>query len=228
MRDRREEFVVQHQLLDRSVRGDERPTSVADLQRYFREDGPATELFTGRWFERFGAGGDAPDVANVMTAADVLALSHLGISERLSELAMAVLSEHAERISGLLSAIPIVALHEVSEADYPAMLGEQSQAWGLWEILRTCAGVDRWVMASKLLARKRPHLLPVYDSVVKEQLGGTNQVWKCLWLWFQADTSRAAAVEELRAEAGGIEDISLLRCLDVVLWMRGRRAQSMK
>jgi hypothetical protein len=30
------------------------------------------------------------------------------------------------------------------------------------------------------------------------------------------------AVEELRAAVGGIEDISLLRCLDVVLWMRGR------
>jgi hypothetical protein len=97
----------------------------------------------------------------------------------------------------------------------------------LWWLLKCCGGKDRWVTANKLLARKRPHLLPVYDSQVKAALGGPGSIWACLWTWFQADARRAEAIAELRYEAGGIGDISLLRCIDVVLWMHatGRTTQ---
>jgi len=44
-----------------------------------------------------------------------------------------------------------------------------------------------------------------------------------LWEWLHRDRSRVAAVEELRAAVGGIGDIGLLRCIDVALWMRGKR-----
>ncbi|MGW7530866.1 DUF6308 family protein [Amycolatopsis sp. NPDC054798] len=71
-----------------------------------------------------------------------------------------------------------------------------------------------------MLTRKRPHLLPVYDSQVKAVLEAPGSVWACLWTWFQADSRRADAVAKLRDQAGGIKDISLLRCLDVILWMR--------
>ncbi|WP_268811587.1 hypothetical protein [Kibdelosporangium aridum] len=41
-------------MLDRLVMGEERPRSIEDLRRYFREDGPVAELVTGR---RVRAGG---------------------------------------------------------------------------------------------------------------------------------------------------------------------------
>lgn len=45
--------------------------------------------------------------------------------------------------------------------------------------------------------------------------------------WFQGDPRRVEAVAALRDKAGGIEDISLLRCLDIIVWMQatGRSTQ---
>jgi hypothetical protein len=215
-----DDFVAQHRLLDRLVCDSERTQSVDALRRYFRDSGPARDLFSGRWFNRSSGGGDALEVADVVTAADVLALTHLSMSD-LSELAVAVLERRAAEVNALLPDIPRMAMHEVTPDDYDTVLGRQSAAWRLWELLRACAGENRWVSASKLLARKRPHLLPVYDNVVKQELDGTNRIWACLWCWFQGDLRRVDALEALRAEVGGIEDVSLLRCLDVVLWMRG-------
>lgn len=214
------DFGVQHELLDHLLRGDGQPQSVDALRRYFRTEGPNEELFTGRWFDRFAGGGCTPAVANVITAADVLALTHLSMSD-LSALSVVVLDERATEVSALLRNIPLLAMHEVDADQYEAVLGERSPAWRLWQLLRTCAGDNRWVAASKLLARKRPQLLPVYDSVVADVLQRPMNVWACLWCWFHSDSGRVAAVEALRAEVSGIEDISLLRCLDVVLWMRG-------
>lgn len=215
------DFALQHALLDRLVRGDERRQSVDALRRYFRVSGPREELFTGRWFDRFAGGGCTPAVVNTITAADVLALTHLSVLD-LSELAVVVLERRATEITALLRDIPLLTMHEVGTEQYEAILGEQSPAWRLWQLLRTSAGGNRWVAANKLLARKRPQLLPVYDHVVADMLQRPANVWSCLWCWFQGDPSRVTAVDELRADVGGVEDISLLRCLDVVLWMRRR------
>lgn len=76
------------------------------------------------------------------------------------------------------------------------------------------------------MARKRPALFPAFDSMVARALGVYRQdfdPWDCLWEYFYGDRSRIAAVEELRAAVGGIGDISLLRCIEVALWMRGKR-----
>jgi hypothetical protein len=101
-----------------------------------------------------------------------------------------------------------------------------SAAYQLWQLLCRCGGKHLRVYANKLLARKRPRLLPVYDQKVAELLHYPKSYWACLWTWFDGDRERAKALADLRAEAGGLEDISLLRCLDVVLWMRatGRTA----
>ncbi|HEX3650937.1 MAG TPA: DUF6308 family protein, partial [Pseudonocardiaceae bacterium] len=99
-----------------------------------------------------------------------------------------------------------------------------SPAWESWDLLRRCGGTNRWVSANKLLARKRPHLLPVYDSVVRAQLHHPANIWECLWSWFHGRPDRETAVQALQGEVDGIGHVSLLRCLDVVLWMRGAAA----
>jgi hypothetical protein len=52
----------------------------------------------------------------------------------------------------------------------------------------------------------------VYDSQVRTDLKAPASPKHCLWSWFDQDPTRA--LEELRKEAGGIDD---------VLWMRARR-----
>lgn len=213
-------YATQHRHLDRCVRGDWRDQAARDLRTYFhnvRSDG----FYSGSRFERFDGGGDALAVRDRITSSDVLALSFLNISSNLPALAIDTMETYADRITELLTAIPDdLPMHA---ADW-SQLAPGAPAADLWGLLRRCGGKDRWVMANKLLARKRPHLLPVYDREVRRLLGAPDNSWACLWSWFAADDGRQAALVELRSEVGGIEDISLLRCLDVVLWMRATRS----
>jgi hypothetical protein len=215
-------YASQHGLLDRYVLDDGRTAAVDALKRYFNEDA-AQSRYTGRWFERFAGGGDQPGITNLVTEADVLALNFLSITD-LANVAIDTTITYAAEITELLEQIPAdLAMHETPWTTY----APGSPANRLWWLFKRCGGQDRWVTANKLLARKRPHLLPVYDSQVKAVLDAPSSVWACLWTWFQGDSRRAEAVAELRGKAGGIEDVSLLRCLDVILWMfaTGRTAQ---
>jgi hypothetical protein len=210
------DYPLQHHVLDECVRGAHREESLAALRRYF--DQRSAARYTGRWFERFAGGGDRPDVANTVTEADVLALNFLSITS-LADVAIDTTMTYAYQIRGLLEQIPVdLPMHSMGWSAYEP----GSPAFRLWELFRRCGGNHRPVTASKLLARKRPRLIPVYDSRVKAVLKAPQSEWRCLWSWFHTDPTRTSALAALREEAGGIEDISLLRCLDVVLWMRAR------
>jgi hypothetical protein len=83
-----------------------------------------------------------------------------------------------------------------------------------------------WVTANKLCARKRPLLLPVYDTVVKAALQPTRQsFWEPLRNEF-ADGELQSRLMELRDEAG-VPNLSLLRVLDVAVWMRNQGIKSL-
>lgn len=74
--------------------------------------------------------------------------------------------------------------------------------------------------AAKLLARKRPHLLPVYDQVVKAALQPrSGRFWEPLWEELQ-DVRLVDRLEAVRSEAGVDGAVSLLRILDFAIWMR--------
>jgi hypothetical protein len=205
-----------HELLDRLVRGAERSASVDALVRYFTDKSTPDWPISGRRFERFAGGGDAPEVRHRVTPADVLAVSFLDTRDNLAAWALDVLEVHHAEINSLLAEVPCAAMYEVGFR----VLDEGSAARQLSELLRACGGGNRWVMAAKLLARKRPHLLPVIDKRVRNILGGVNDVWRCLWTWFHDDPDRVAAVAQVRSETGDIDDVSLLRCLHVLLWLR--------
>lgn len=206
----------QHDLLDRCVFGGWRDESVRDLRSYFHSR-RGNGFYSGSQFERFDGGGDAPRVRDHITSSDVLALTFLSISRGLPGVAMDVMDTQGKRITELLTAIPVdVPLHDADWSHYE----RDSAAHQLWNLLRRCGGTNRLVTANKLLARKRPHLLPVYDREVRRLLGSPDVFWACLWTWFATDDGRRDGMAEIRSEVGGIEDISLLRCLDVLLWMR--------
>jgi Family of unknown function (DUF6308) len=91
----------------------------------------------------------------------------------------------------------------------------------MWEEPSLSRHGIQWVTAGKLLARKRPRLIPVYDDVVRLALGAPGSYWTSLWEAFRDGDRLRIPLEEIRS-AADVEWMSLLRVLDVVIWMRNR------
>jgi hypothetical protein len=131
-------------------------SAVSRVRRYYSETRP---LYSGRKFEVLGGGGDRADVANEINAEDLVAVSLLSVNIP-GDAALAILETHREGLSGHLKKIPTDI--PLWEADDRTVDDHESEAALAWDILVRTSGVG-WVTANKLLARKRPHLLPVYD-----------------------------------------------------------------
>lgn len=103
-------------------------------------------------------------------------------------------------------------------------LSRTSPSWRLWDLLVAIPNVGA-TRASKLLARKRPRLLPILDSVVTSNLGlqGTDQ-WAALRHALSDDRTRA--VVQSTVPTGSFKRPSVLRLLDVMTWMRFSESDS--
>ena len=97
----------------------------------------------------------------------------------------------------------------------------------------------KWVFASKLCARKLPHLMPVRDNVVCEYLAGKPlssrggmshfEVDLQVFAFLMSDPQVRAQLKELQSRLRqryrvAVDPVPLLRVLDVALWMAGRDA----
>lgn len=141
---------------------------------------------------------------------------------------IAILGNEASTFNGLLQQTPNVVLNSLSEDEFDEHLGRCSAVLQLWDLLRrNRPGDSRWGLGptttSKIMARKRPGLIPIEDSVVNDVIGlGRGDSWRLWWEAFNAEgdylESRAA---ELRNEIGR-PDLSTLRVFDVMLWMWGK------
>lgn len=182
---------------------------------------------TGSRFDDWAGGGDREAVAHSITADDLLAVSFLSV-EIPPPAAIGIIETRAGEVTSLLEQIPTnLDLASATTEDFEALLGSDSPANSLWRLLR---GSDsyRWgigpTTASKIMARKRPRLIPIFDSVVGPLMGhhSPKGQWKT---WHTVLSNGAKLPEHLRAvkEASGIRrDISDLRTMDVVLWMHGK------
>lgn len=171
-----------------------------DYDRYFTS-------FTGRWFEHFGAVGDP----NRFDASDLVAVETLSVQVP-PEAAAKLLVTEPDRFNALLRRIP----RSVDIWDASRETLQDGPAAELHTLLRTLPGVD-WVIAGKLLAAKRPRLIPVLDNKVKDLLQpATSRFWISMWDEL-SDESRRATVAQVCADAPA--DVSLLRRIDVALWM---------
>ena len=144
----------------------------ADVWRYIGDSRAVNRVkkyylngkFTGRRFERLGGGGDAAEVANRFTGDDLVAVTLLSV-DILGEAAITILEDTS--IGAGLNEIPC----GVDLWDAPRSVVEPSSAAEqVWRRLKGIGGVG-WVTADKLLARKRPRLLPVYDRISCNNLG---------------------------------------------------------
>ncbi|OBJ86056.1 hypothetical protein A9W97_18785 [Mycobacterium gordonae] len=184
------------------------------LQAYFAIDGNQPR-FTGSCFESMAALNQDP---NMLGPADFLAVTMLSVD---------VPAEAAIRLLGRDSALVGELLHEIpSDVDIvdvdPQMLCGESPGGRLWDVLRKERDGLGPTRASKLLAAKRPRLLPIWDTFVEEATGmGTLGCWvkfqyvlkdddRRVWMWLR----------ELRSLATNVPaSVSDLRILDVLLWM---------
>lgn len=195
---------------------DDDPKAVRSLQSYFGLDGG--RAYTGARFERWAGGGDAPQAKDRFTADDLVAVSMLSVHVP-GHAAIEVLETSSTQLSDLLSSIDseqelVDVGNGVVDPSWPA--------WRAWQLLKDITGVG-YVIAGKLMARKRPRLVPVYDALVREAVGAPANYWEALRLALRKD-NRALynRLSRLRDTSGIGSDISVLRVFDVVAWMSAR------
>lgn len=195
------------------------PQSVPDLRRYFIPDPASGSLvFSGRRFESLGAGCPQEGDRNRFTPADLLAVQCLSVTVPI-EVALNLLEgDLGQQVSCLLSRVPADVVLGTGAAR--SLVEGGSEADQAWHLLEAQDGVG-WVTAGKLLARKRPRLIPVWDHVVRCALGHPTGAW--LWLDKLLRAEEAVVMRRLEALCRQAElppGISLLRVFDVVIWMR--------
>lgn len=176
--------------------------------------------FSGAWFEKLGGPGDDPSVADRFTAADVVAVSTLSVRARARSAIELLSSPCADELTGLLAAIPRdVDLHVATDEHLDRVYAAQ----GALDGIRGIGDVTR----SKLLARKRPRLVPIRDQHVLRALLGQDH-----GDFTQPLRDALRDDDEVRGRLGALRapenrsHLSLIRVLDIVVWMRTHGAAS--
>ncbi|MFG2064899.1 DUF6308 family protein [Micromonospora sp. NPDC048871] len=147
--------------------------AVPHLRRYFANQ---PKPFTGSQFEALG-GGPIALHRDVVTAEDLIAVQLLEVRVPPSVALNLLQGDLGQRISDELREIPIsVDLADEGARKYIQVGGPADRAWHL---LTGQPGVSKTI-AGKVLARKRPRLIPIYDSVLACALHGRRGFW--LWL----------------------------------------------
>lgn len=210
---RPEHFALPPSLTDQS---DVRATAV--LTAYFQPLTDGGGGFTGGRFDSFDPSATRSSSANTFTADDVVAVSLLSVQVP-PRAALEILTTQRRRLEALLNSIgpdrDLAYEPSVAELDF-------QPAWQLWRSLSELPGLGPTTV-SKLMARKRPRLIPIFDSVVNETvLGGTGVLWAPLHAALVADDRGLhERLLRIRAAAGLGASVSALRIFDVLAWMDG-------
>lgn len=91
--------------------------------------------------------------------------------------------------------------------------------------LRAVTGIGLTI-ATKLIARKRPRLYPIWDTAVVEVLGTQGGHLNAIHTAMQTNPVLRERLTNARNTAGLPEHVSDLRVLDVIAWMQGQQGKS--
>jgi len=199
------------------------------LNRYYLGKDEKTGLLsTGSSFDSWAGGGDGPDVRDRITDSDLVAVSMLSVTVPAKAAVGLQTPAVTEQIRQLLSDIPTdIKMSDLSPEEARHLLGKGSNANKLWGILRA-DDATRWgvgpTTASKIMARKRPHLIPIWDVVIGQVI--TKRSSKDQWHnWHRHLQPGQPLPDRLRRihEASGVtQELSELRIMDAILWRHGR------
>lgn len=188
--------------------------ALAALRRYYGTDGISGQ-FTGARFDTWDSTGTRWADCNKFTADDLVAVSLLSVSVSAAA-AILLLGSEANVFNDLLGELgddrDLAEEHEPWPDDWAG--------WVLHNELLKLPDVGPTI-ASKLLARKRPRLRPIYDTVVAEVIG-SERIGEPLRVLLIEGPGLHERLLRLRDEAGLADDVSALRVLDVVTWMEGK------
>lgn len=188
--------------------------AIRALTRYYGGSTPL-DSFTGARFDTWDSTGSRQADINRFTADDLVAVTFLSVDVP-ALAAIILLDTRADTFSSLLTDLgpdrDLVGEHD----PWP----DKWVGWTLWKELVALPGVGP-TTASKLLARKRPRLRPIYDSVVADVVG-SKRLWEPLRSRLVSDLSLHERLVRLRQEAGLDEAVSALRVFDVIAWMEGK------
>lgn len=189
--------------------------ALALLRRYYGDPFGSSTL-TGAAFDLWDNTKTRAADADRFTADDLVAVTLLSVDTP-GAAAIHVLQDGADEIDAMLAAVG----PDRDLADEPP-LPPDWPARRLNRRLRELHGVGP-VTASKLLARKRPRLLPVWDAVVAKVTGTEVDQWVPLRAALaEDDRALHERLLRLRETAGLPGQVSALRVLDVVCWMEGK------
>jgi len=194
-----------------------RPQVQEALAKYFTTDGKG---YTGSQFELLISGSDPSQ----FTERDLVALSTLNVVLPARASLWILSPEGQAQTSALLSGIPNGV--DIWKPEVENAFADDGKLMELWD----CLGKANWPTAapggglggstkrSKLIAAKRPRLVPVLDKVVKDTLPKSENYWRA----FQ-DVLRDESCRESLTLATNHDcvppGVSLLRRIDVVIWM---------
>ncbi|MFZ4434524.1 MAG: DUF6308 family protein [Microthrixaceae bacterium] len=195
--------------------GDREAQAREDLARYFGAfsiTNAGHSGYTGRFFEHYSQLSD-PEHFN---GNDIAAATSLSVEFK--TVTVAALAHHGRDLDGLLAQCPPpdVALWEIDDT----ALDDDAPLSRLYTSLKALPDVS-YVKASKLLAAKRPHLVPIRDSRVEQLLGNPHSWWGPWQQVFNDEDFRGLLAD--LANGTVPERTSLLRVLDVILWSDATR-----
>jgi Family of unknown function (DUF6308) len=170
----------------------------ANLSKYFTER-------ARRYFEKLSQTGNPCEFdGSEIAAATCLSL-------QFDYVKIESLMDRAQEVSDLFRSIPWdIPLWDADES----LSQSGSPDPRLYELINGMNGFGP-AYTSKLLAAKRPHLVPIHDSAVSNLLGNPHDWWQLWWKTIQ-DVQFRRLLRQLRSEVG-LPHVSLLRIADVAL-----------
>ena len=206
--------------------GGDRPVGTR-LVEYYDRDGN----YAGATFAELG-----PNDPDDLTATDLHAVSLLSVTVGPGATRRFLGSGPVRSaLLARLAEVPQAELHVAGPTDLAAMAAFYDEV-KMHLAEPTTESSDRWVTASKICARKRPHLFPVRDRVVRDLLGLTKfDSYKVDWQVFRAligdrdiivACDAAIAAAHHAAEGRRLDvDRDRLRVLDAALWTYPKRVR---
>lgn len=167
--------------------------------------------YTGRFFDRWIARTDPSRIRE----ADILAVGALSVDVD-PEAAAWLLDDAADSITALLTKIPAAA-NIWNDGDQLVTGGPAEE---LYWLLYERPGLKRTTV-SKLLAAKRPALIPIWDKNVAGALFDGDRDVNDWQLWLERCASPVGDQLRLIVSIANNSRFELLRAMDIAIWMWG-------
>lgn len=204
--------------LPEALRGTDDAAALRLLDRYYAAPSSESRGYTGAAFDTWDPSGSRAASVDAFTADDVVAVSLLSVKVN-GRAVLDLLDRRANEFNELLSAVPA----DLDLADVEGEMGRDWPATRLVRALDELPGVGM-TTATKLVARKRPRLRPIWDTVVARHLDAWGSYIGPLRDELQKDAGALhQRLVDLRAAARLSSEVSPLRVFDVIAWMEGNQ-----